>query len=249
MNEVEQHPFTYFRRMLDLDESFEEVILDSPFDFESQVYVMVPQDVLPINARESISQVSGFLKNFIKSVGGGLLALFTSYNALENVYLNLTKALTKKDAKIFAQRLSGGRGKIMKAYMNKPKKSVLLGTNSFWEGIDIRGDALTSLVIHKLPFDVPNDPIYKARSELFSNSFMEYSVPRAILRFRQGFGRLIRSKKDYGVMVVLDNRVLTKQYGKMFLQSLPDNVTIEKMLLADIPGKTKEWMKMWKDNK
>ena len=238
----EQHPFTYLRQMLGLDDKFEEVVLDSPFDYEKQVYVIMPTGLEPVQSKKNIEQASGFFKRLIKSVGGGMLGLFTSYGALENVYLNLMHELTPKDPKVLAQRISGGRAKIMKSYMKNPKNSVLLGTASFWEGVDIAGDALTTLVIHKLPFDVPSDPIYKVRGQMFNNGFMEYSVPRAILRFRQGFGRLIRSKKDYGVMIVLDDRVLGKEYGQMFLASLPKGVTIEKMPLNEVEGKAKEWL-------
>jgi predicted DnaQ family exonuclease/DinG family helicase len=246
--EDEQHPFTYFRQMLSLDDKFEEVILDSPFDFEKQVYVITPSDLQPVQSKNSIAQVSEFMKNLIKSVGGGILALFTAHNALENVYLNLMHELTSKDCKVLAQRLSGGRAKIFKAYMNDPKNSALLGTASFWEGVDLSGDALTTLVIHKIPFDVPSDPIYKVRSRMFNNGFMEYSVPRAVLKFRQGFGRLIRSTKDYGVMICLDDRIQKKDYGKLFLQSLPSGVAIEKIPIAETPGKVKEWLDLMSSN-
>ncbi|MBU0706321.1 DEAD/DEAH box helicase family protein, partial [Patescibacteria group bacterium] len=205
-DETEQHPFTYIRQMLGLDDRFEELILESPFDFETQAYVITPTDLRPVQAKDSINQVGEFFVRLIRAVGGSLMGLFTSHGALERVYLHLMHEFNPNDPKVLAQRISGGRAKVMKAYMNNPTHSALLGTNSFWEGVDIRGEALTTLVIHKLPFDVPSDPIFKARSEMFNNSFMEYSVPRAILRFRQGFGRLIRSKKDYGVMVILDDR-------------------------------------------
>lgn len=246
--EEEQHPFTYIRQMLSLGDDFEEVILSSPFDFEKQVYVIIPSDLQPIQSKNSIPQVSGFMKDLIKTVGGGILALFTAHNALENVYLNLMHELNSKDCNILAQRLSGGRAKIFKAYMKDPKKSALLGTASFWEGVDIAGDSLTTLVIHKIPFDVPSDPIYKVRSRMFNNGFMEYSVPRAVLKFRQGFGRLIRSKKDYGVMICLDDRLLKKDYGKLFLESLPEGVTIEKMKLEEVPEKVKEWLGLMKNS-
>jgi len=95
---------------------------------------------------------------------------------------------------------------------------------------------------------VPSEPLVKVRSQLFANGFMEYSVPRAILRFRQGFGRLIRSKTDYGVMVILDNRVLQKDYGRMFLQALPRGVMIEKMPLRLVPEKAKQWLELMKEN-
>ncbi|MBN2306432.1 DEAD/DEAH box helicase family protein [Candidatus Peregrinibacteria bacterium] len=243
-DETEQHPFTYLRQMLGLDDRFEELILESPFDFEKQAYVITPTDLRPVQAKDSINQVSDFFVSLIRAVGGSLLGLFTSHGALERVYLNLMHEFSPKDPKVLAQRISGGRAKVMKAYMNDPTHSALLGTNSFWEGVDIQGEALTTLVIHKLPFDVPSDPIFKARSEMFGNAFMEYSVPRAILRFRQGFGRLIRSQKDYGCMVILDNRVLQKDYGKMFLAALPEGVLIDQMKLKDVPSTVKEWLEL-----
>ena len=245
-DETEQHPFTYLRQMLGLNEQFEELILESPFDYESQAYVITPSDLRPVQARDSIEQVGEFFAKLLRAAGGSLMGLFTSHGALERVYLHLMHVFTKQDPKVLAQRISGGRAKVMKAFMNDPMNSALLGTNSFWEGVDIRGEALTTLVIHKLPFDVPSDPVFKARSEMFGNSFMEYSVPRAILRFRQGFGRLIRSKKDFGAMVVLDNRVIKKEYGKMFLQALPTGVLIEQMPVAEVPEKVKEWLELSK---
>jgi DNA polymerase-3 subunit epsilon/ATP-dependent DNA helicase DinG len=98
---------------------------------------------------------------------------------------------------------------------------VLLGTSSFWEGVDVVGEALSCLIIARLPFAPPNDPIVEARSEQFEDPFNEYSLPQAILRFRQGFGRLIRSRSDRGVMIVLDGRLRTRRYGRAFLDSLP----------------------------
>ncbi|MFH0838345.1 MAG: helicase C-terminal domain-containing protein [Patescibacteria group bacterium] len=246
-DETEQHPFTYIRQMLGLDDRFEELILESPFDFGTQTYVITPIDLRPVQARDSINQVGDFFVKLIRAVGGSLMGLFTSHGALERVYLHLMHEFSPNDPKVLAQRISGGRAKVMKAYMNNPTHSCLLGTNSFWEGVDIQGEALTTLVIHKLPFDVPSDPIFKARSEMFNNSFMEYSVPRAILRFRQGFGRLIRSKKDYGVMVILDDRILKKDYGKMFLQALPHGVLIDQMKLSEVPGKVREWLDLSKE--
>jgi DNA polymerase-3 subunit epsilon/ATP-dependent DNA helicase DinG len=245
-DETEQHPFTYLRQMLGLGERFEELILESPFDFEKQAYVITPNDLRPVQAKDSINQAGEFFVNLIRAVGGSLMGLFTSHGALERVYLNLMHEFSPKDPKVLAQRISGGRAKVMKAYLNDPTHSALLGTNSFWEGVDIQGEALTTLVIHKIPFDVPSDPIFKARSEMFNNAFMEYSVPRAILRFRQGFGRLIRSKKDFGAMIILDNRVLQKEYGKMFLKALPEGVLIDQMELAEVPEKVREWLELSK---
>jgi Rad3-related DNA helicase len=118
---------------------------------------------------------------------------------------------------------------------------VLMGTRSFWEGVDVVGPALSVLVIARLPFSVPNDPIFSARSETFDNPFGDYAVPETILRFRQGFGRLIRTKTDRGVVVMLDKRVLTKSYGPMFLNSLPECTTM-RASLARLPGAAERWL-------
>ena len=120
--------------------------------------------------------------------------------------------------------------------------TVVLGTASFWEGVDIVGDALSLLVIARLPFAVPDDPIFKARSELYDDPFAQYAVPQAALRFKQGFGRLIRRKTDRGVMVVLDARITTRGYGQAFLSSLP-SCTVEQSLLGQMPSLVSEWLK------
>jgi DNA polymerase-3 subunit epsilon/ATP-dependent DNA helicase DinG len=122
-------------------------------------------------------------------------------------------------------------------------KAVLLGTRAFWEGVDVPGEALSVLVIVKLPFDVPTDPIVAARSETFEDSFNQYSLPEAILRFRQGFGRLIRTQSDRGVVALLDRRVLTKRYGKVFIDSLP-GCTVRVGLLANLPREASRWLNL-----
>ena len=127
-----------------------------------------------------------------------------------------------------------GWGKELMERLKSNPRTVLLGTSSFWEGIDVVGDALSVLVIAKLPFSVPTDPVFSARSEGFEDPFLQYSVPQAILKFKQGFGRLIRSKSDRGVVAVLDRRVLSKRYGQSFLDSLPD-CTVKMGLTANFP--------------
>ena len=121
------------------------------------------------------------------------------------------------------------------------ERAVLLGTRSFWEGVDITGEALSCLVITRLPFAVPNDPIFAARSEAIEEPFLNYAVPDAILRFSQGFGRLIRSQSDRGVCVILDRRVLSKQYGQQFLESLP-TCTVAKGPLSILPEQAARWL-------
>ena len=110
-----------------------------------------------------------------------------------------------------------------------------------WEGVDIPGDDLSALVIARLPFAVPSEPIFAARSETYANSFMQYAVPDAILRFRQGFGRLIRSRSDRGVVAIFDSRVMTKRYGGAFLESLPD-CTVQFGALDKLPALARDWI-------
>src|SRR5207247_5182335 len=120
-------------------------------------------------------------------------------------------------------------------------KTVLLGASSFWEGIDVVGDALSVLVITRLPFSVPTDPIVAARSERFDDAFHEYTLPQAILKFRQGFGRLIRSQTDRGVVVILDRRVQSKAYGSQVLKSLPP-CRFKLTTVNDVPALAKKWL-------
>ena len=122
------------------------------------------------------------------------------------------------------------------------ERAVLLGTRSFWEGVDVPGEALSCLAIARLPFAVPTDPIFAARSETFGETaFTDYSVPDAVLKFRQGFGRLIRTKNDRGVVAVFDKRLLTKQYGQLFLQSLPD-CTVRRGPYAELAKAATAWL-------
>ncbi|HEY1409098.1 MAG TPA: helicase C-terminal domain-containing protein, partial [Promineifilum sp.] len=129
--------------------------------------------------------------------------------------------LTRHKITTLAQTQGASRQQLLAQFRTEGSRSVLLGTRSFWEGVDVPGPALSALILVKLPFDVPSDPIFAARSETYENPFFEYSIPEAVLRFRQGFGRLIRRTTDEGVVLVLDKRVLTKRYGQMFLEALP----------------------------
>jgi len=122
-------------------------------------------------------------------------------------------------------------------------QAVLLGTRAFWEGVDVPGEALSVLVIVKLPFDVPSDPIVASRSETFEDPFYQYALPEAILRFRQGFGRLIRTQYDRGVVAILDKRVLTKRYGRAFLDSLP-TCTVRVGPLANLAHSAEKWLNL-----
>jgi DNA polymerase-3 subunit epsilon/ATP-dependent DNA helicase DinG len=134
-----------------------------------------------------------------------------------------------------------GAPKQLLAALRESHRTVVLGAASFWEGVDVTGEALSLLVITRLPFAVPTDPIYQARSELFDMPFEQYAIPQAILRFKQGFGRLIRRKSDRGVMVVMDRRLRSKQYGDAFLRSLPA-CNLREAPLRELPGEVAAWL-------
>jgi DNA polymerase-3 subunit epsilon/ATP-dependent DNA helicase DinG len=171
---------------------------------------------------------------------GRLLGLFTSYNQLRAVSSAISRPLGARGITVYTQGQGASRSQLLESFRGTPQ-SVLLGTRSFWEGVDVPGEALSCLVIAKLPFAVPSDPVFAARSEEMDEPFYQYMVPDAILHFRQGFGRLIRTKTDRGVVVLMDKRVQSKRYGELFLESLPTCTTI-RGALADLPQSAAMWI-------
>jgi DNA polymerase-3 subunit epsilon/ATP-dependent DNA helicase DinG len=143
---------------------------------------------------------------------------------------------------VLAQRRDGSPQQLTERLRREPNVAVL-GTASFWEGVDVAGEALSLLAITRLPFSVPTDPVFAARSEAFENAFGDYAVPQAVLRFKQGFGRLIRSSQDRGICAVLDRRILTKRYGATFLHSLPE-CSVAVGSARDLPEAAERWLEM-----
>jgi DNA polymerase-3 subunit epsilon/ATP-dependent DNA helicase DinG len=211
-----------------------ELQLESPFDYEHQALVFIPTDIPEPNQKGYQQAVEEALIKLCTATGGRTLALFTANSALRQTYAGIQDALEEQEIAVLGQNIDGSRSSLLQRFRESPR-TVLLGTTSFWEGVDVVGDALSVLVIPKLPFAVPTDPIYSARSEGFADAFAEYSVPLAILRFKQGFGRLIRSREDRGIVVVLDKRLLSKKYGQHFLHSLP-NTTVRTGALKQLPA-------------
>jgi DNA polymerase-3 subunit epsilon/ATP-dependent DNA helicase DinG len=194
--------------------------LESPFDYESQALLYVPQDMPePKDFDYQRTLEDAIVATAIAAVGRTLV-LFTATSALRATYTAVQERLNEHDINLIGQSLDGSRKAILERFKSEPR-SVLFGTSSFWEGVDVVGDALSALIITKLPFSVPTDPVYAARSEQFTDAFNEYSLPQSILKFKQGFGRLVRGKSDHGMVIVLDRRVLSKKYGQQFLASLP----------------------------
>ena len=169
-----------------------------------------------------------------------MLVLFTSYRQLLATSNVVSPLLAKEDILVYEQGTGASTSSLLDSF-RETDRAVLLGTRSFWEGVDVPGEALSVLVIVKLPFDVPNDPVIASRAETFDNPFNQYMLPEAILRFRQGFGRLIRTQSDRGVVAILDRRVRSKEYGKYFLQSLPPCHIVESTI-EDLPRETERWL-------
>jgi DNA polymerase-3 subunit epsilon/ATP-dependent DNA helicase DinG len=148
--------------------------------------------------------------------------------------------LAEEEIVVYSQGEGISRNQLLERFRSTPR-AVLMGTRSFWEGIDVVGPTLSCIVIARLPFSVPTDPIFAARSETFEDPFFQYAIPEAVLRFRQGFGRLIRSKTDRGVVVVLDKRIITKPYGRAFLNSIPP-CTVKIGTLKSLPQEAIRWI-------
>lgn len=208
--------FNYIEGRIGLDGPAE-LLLDSPFDFENQALLYIAQGLDDQQADGYQERFDRELLSVLSVSGGRTLVLFTSYGQLRKSRDTLRSALP--DLEILCQGEMPAY-RLVERFKETPN-AVLLGTASFWQGIDIPGDALQCVVIAKLPFAVPDEPLVEARMELLKNPFYEYQVPQATLLFRQGFGRLIRSKTDTGAVAVLDTRIMTKNYGRFFLRSLP----------------------------
>ena len=174
------------------------------------------------------------------ALNGRVMALFTSYSQLRQTAQAVAPRLALGNIIVYDQSDGTSRQALLEGFKSA-QQAVLLGTRSFWEGVDIPGESLSALVIVRLPFAVPSDPIFAARSETYANSFDEYAVPEAVLRFRQGFGRLIRTSSDRGVVAIFDRRVISKSYGAHFLEALPD-CTVEYGTLAALPAAARAWL-------
>ena len=218
----------------------QELLLGSPFDFPTAAMVCVPDDMPEPNAPAYQPAVEEAITEATLAVGGRAMALFTSHASLQATAAAVRGHLQANGITVLAQGVDGTPRQLVRRFLDDPK-SVLLGTSSFWEGVDLAGEALKVLLVARLPFSVPTEPVFAARSELYENPFNEYALPQAILRLRQGFGRLIRSKSDKGVAVILDRRVLSRRYGKALLDSLPP-VTLRTCPLRQLQDEIERWL-------
>ena len=187
--------------------------------------VYIPTDALEPTNLEFLNDLEDFIKESIKATKGHCFLLFTSYSMMNYLYNKIVRTFSKNEYTIIRQN-DYPRHEMIEIFKHS-KNPILLGTDSCWEGVDLQGDQLKSVIIVKLPFKVPNDPVTESIIENIKNNgqnpFNDYQVPQAVIKFKQGIGRLIRSKTDYGNIIILDNRIIKKYYGRKFLETLPKN--------------------------
>ena len=221
----------------------EQLLLGSPFDYPRAALVCVPSDMPEPNSWAYQSALEQAITDSVLAAGGRTMALFTSHASLQTTAAQVRDDLEARGINVLAQGVDGTPGQLLRRFRNEPR-SLLLGTASFWEGVDLPGDSLQVLLLTRLPFNVPTEPVFEARSEQYGEqSFNEYALPEAALRLRQGFGRLIRTRTDRGVVVMLDRRVVSRRYGQVFLDSLPD-VTQRSVSVLDLDRHIKKWLEV-----
>ena len=216
--------FAYFKNRIGITEC-RELLVHSPFDFKKQVEIHIPRYMPDPNSTDFVPAVIQKIRHYLKLTHGKAFVLFTSYKMMDEVYDAVAPYLESIGLDTFKQGGELSRTDMLQAF-REDTDSVLFGTSSFWEGVDVRGESLSNVIITRLPFEVPTHPVMEARvkqiKESGGNEFFEFSLPEAILRLKQGFGRLIRTQTDNGIVVILDPRIKTRNYGKQFLDSLPD---------------------------
>jgi len=219
--------FDFLKKSFGIDklpaDSIAEIILDTPFDYKNQSLLVIPSDLPLPDEHEFTAVTTQFLKRLFAVCESNAFVLFTSYSQLRKSANELRDELEMMGFTLFIQG-ERPRGKLLDSF-KKSRKSLLFATDSFWEGVDVKGDALESVILFKLPFKTPDDPIIEAKNELLlkqgKNPFYEYQLPKAVIKLKQGIGRLIRTKNDIGIVVILDKRIKSKNYGSTFFNSLP----------------------------
>jgi len=219
----EKSGFDFFAGRIGLDD-FNAVKLGSPFDYQKQVKVYIEKDLPNPNQSAFVENAAEVIKKYLEKTTGGAFVLFTSYIMLEDIAGRLSQWLAENNIKLLQQGASVDRTTLLRQFKTAGS-NVLFGTDSFWQGVDVPGQALSSVIIVRLPFAAPDQPLLAGRleqiREMGGNPFNDYQLPSAIIKFKQGFGRLIRSKTDSGIVAVLDSRIASKSYGKKFLAAIP----------------------------
>ncbi|MBO0681928.1 MAG: hypothetical protein J2P45_02130 [Candidatus Dormibacteraeota bacterium] len=212
--------FEYFCSRTGVGPSAETLILPSPFDYLRQSLIALPTDMPEPDSEEFEPLVAEVIADVARRLLGRTLVLFTSHQQLRDVYTDLKHRSDLDEVLILGQGMDGQRRQVLQVF-EESDRALLLGTASLWEGIDVPGDRLSCVLIVRLPFPVPTEPVYAARAERLRDPFAQYALPLAVLRLKQGFGRLIRRRDDRGAVVLLDGRVLARRYGRAFLEGLP----------------------------
>ncbi|MEZ6121330.1 MAG: helicase C-terminal domain-containing protein [Pirellulaceae bacterium] len=228
--------FDYFQDRIGLTQT-RSLQLDSPFDYQKQAKIIVLRGMPDPSSKADYERLTAaMIERYVKRTDGRAFALFTSYDMLRRVASRIAPALREEDIAIYTQEAGMSRGHLLDQFKANPR-SLLMGTDSFWQGVDVPGEALSNVIITKLPFSVPDQPLLQARLEAIrkrgGNPFQEHQLPEAIIKLKQGFGRLIRTRSDTGIVVILDPRIRTKYYGRFFLESLPECKLVEESVTAD----------------
>lgn len=213
--------FDYINSLLFLQD-FNSTSLSSDFDYNKQALLFIPNDLGSI--KNNSARVSSFLWDFLSTVKWNTMILCTSFASIKEIYLHLNSFEWTKNINILAQSFSWWKHKIIESFKQNPENSVIIWTDTFWEWVDIPWDALKYLIINKLPFSVPTDPIFKARSRLFWDAFSNYSIPKSIIKLKQWFWRLIRTKKDKWIVILLDNRVIDSRWWEKMYSAFPSSI-------------------------
>ena len=221
---VGRKDLAYFRNRIGAEKA-EPLQLGSPFNFERQMKMFLVRKMPDPREADYEMELARWIEHFVTQTNGHAFVLFTNYRAMQQLAERMADFFAERDLNLLVQGAGLPRSKMLQRFKTTPR-SVLFGTDSFWMGVDVPGDALRNVIITRLPFAVPDHPLIQAKLETIiargGDAFTEYSLPEAILKLRQGVGRLIRAKTDQGIVVILDNRIVTKPYGRAFMTALPD---------------------------
>lgn len=242
------YTFEFIKKELGLAAPVFERLIPSPFSYETQVQLVVPDDLPEIKSVSNDEYVAAITEHIIsiaEATRGRMLILFTSHEMLRKAYELIKESGLLEEFVLIAQGITAGSRTRLTRNFKRFDKAILFGTSSFWEGVDIPGEDLSCLIIVRLPFSPPDEPLTAAKCALIQenggNPFTELSLPEAILRFKQGFGRLIRTSSDRGMIFIFDRRLLTTAYGKSFLSSIPD-VAVKKGSINEIVESIHDWL-------
>ena len=223
--------FEFFAGRVGLEE-FEALKLGSPFDYQKQVTIFIESELPEPNNEKFVERATEAVKKYVLKTQGRAFVLFTSYKMLEDFAGQLKEWFEENNIELLQQGVGQDRTSLLKKFkgegpfdLAQGRRFVLFGTDSFWQGVDVAGEALSNVIIVRLPFAVPDTPLLAGRLDKIrqegGNPFLEYQLPLAIIKFKQGFGRLVRTKTDTGIIVILDSRIMSKSYGRNFLGAIP----------------------------